>query len=130
LARRVTLLGVPMRQQAIHQIESGEPPRRITLGEAKALAETLGISLDKLAAPPSEIEHLNSDTERLIISLSTWLDEGQALILDRLRDVSRRYAELEDWPTETSRLRGELASLLRSHPFARAIFDTDEDDDR
>ena len=55
LARRVTEAGVPMRQQQAWQIESGDPPRKLSVGEAATIAKIFGITIADLLVPPSDI---------------------------------------------------------------------------
>jgi transcriptional regulator with XRE-family HTH domain len=55
LARRVTLAGVPVRQQTVWQVESGEPRRKLSVGEAATFARVFDIPLAELMMPPEEI---------------------------------------------------------------------------
>jgi transcriptional regulator with XRE-family HTH domain len=127
LARRVTLAGVPMRQQTIQQIESGEPRRKISVGEATALCDVLGISLDELTKPTGEVEALNLAIGRVTTGLHTWLEEGGKLIYDSLDSVDKRYEELRrtlpaEELEETKRLYEQMVEVLRSDPFMVALF--------
>src|SRR6516164_3759995 len=49
LARRMAERGYPYYQQTIRRIEEGR--RKVSVGEAKALAEILGTTMDRLTLP-------------------------------------------------------------------------------
>jgi FtsZ-interacting cell division protein YlmF/transcriptional regulator with XRE-family HTH domain len=56
LAQEMSDRGWPWRQQTVTRIENGQ--RTIRLGEARAVAEILGVSLDRLTEPTEEIQEL------------------------------------------------------------------------
>lgn len=56
LAQRMTDAGCPMDKSAIYRIESGDPPRRITVDEAVTVARVLGLELDELLMPAGVVK--------------------------------------------------------------------------
>jgi 8-oxo-dGTP diphosphatase len=92
LARRVSKAGVTLRQQQVWQIESGTPPRRLSVGEAAAFATIFGISLGTLMTPPEQ----SGDIMGLIKlgrEFVEWRREEGALAA-RLFDIAARIDEL------------------------------------
>lgn len=51
LAKLMTDLGCPMRGSAIFRIETGDPPRRITVNEYAALVQVFGLKMTTLVDP-------------------------------------------------------------------------------
>jgi len=91
LARRVSLAGVQMRQQQVWQVESGEPRRRLSVGEAAAFAKVLGISLAELMTPPEKIAEL--DLIEIGRAFAEWRRDAGVLAA-RLLDIAKRVDEL------------------------------------
>src|SRR5215469_12232384 len=120
LARRVTDAGMPIRQQAIWQIENREPPRRISLGEALALAEVFGISIYDLTEPPgllvtAEVRMYFDRASELITHLEAVYREALEL-LDRVVSLPDQARPLLDYMgaegfqiAEVTRLQDDLA---------------------
>jgi transcriptional regulator with XRE-family HTH domain len=92
LARRVTETGVPLRQQQAWQIESGTPPRRLSVGEAAAIAGVFDISLSDLMTPPEEVASQN--LVNLGKDFAAWR-KAAGVHLARLREISDRAALLD-----------------------------------
>jgi len=55
LARQMSARGFPYYQQTVRRIEDSQ--RKVSVGEAKALAEILGTTIDRLTEPVSAQEH-------------------------------------------------------------------------
>jgi len=93
LARRVSLAGVPMRQQQVWQVESGQPPRRLSIGEAAAFAKVLEIPLADLTVPPHEI------APRRLIEIGRAFAEWRrdsGVLAARLLDIDQQIRALGD----------------------------------
>jgi transcriptional regulator with XRE-family HTH domain len=92
LARRVTESGVPLRQQQVWQIESGDPPRKLSVGEAAAIASIFGLTIGDLLTPPHELAM--QDLMNLGRDFAAWRrDVG--LLAARLRELDERAGQLE-----------------------------------
>ena len=65
IAKRMDSEGCPIQLSALHKIEKGDPPRRITLDEAIALANVLGVSLEELVVPIELLQHARSTFTRI-----------------------------------------------------------------
>jgi transcriptional regulator with XRE-family HTH domain len=91
LARRVTEAGVPLRQQQVWQIESGTPPRRLSVGEAATIARIFGISLFDLMTPPEEVASQN--LVNLGRDFAAWRRDA-GLLAARLREIDERASQL------------------------------------
>lgn len=92
LARRVTESGVPLRQQQVWQIESGEPPRKLSVGEAAAIANIFGLTIGDLLTPPEGLAMQN--LMNLGRDFASWRrDVG--LLAARLRELDERAGQLE-----------------------------------
>lgn len=63
LAQRMTEAGCAMDKSAIYRIESGNPPRRITLDEAVTFANVFKLNLNDLLLPTSVAR--NNEAKRL-----------------------------------------------------------------
>jgi transcriptional regulator with XRE-family HTH domain len=83
LARQVTDAGAPIRQQAIWEIENRHPPRRISLGEAIAIAKVFDLDILDLTDPPDSV--LTARMRSLIEDFDALEDEARALVLRTLR---------------------------------------------
>jgi 8-oxo-dGTP pyrophosphatase MutT (NUDIX family)/transcriptional regulator with XRE-family HTH domain len=94
LARRVSKAGVTLRQQQVWQIESGKPPRKLSVGEAAAFAKIFGISLGQLMTPPSEQTGDLASLIQLGIDFAEWRREEGALAA-RLFEIAGRIDELD-----------------------------------
>lgn len=68
LAEEMAARGWPWRQQTVTRVETGQ--RMVRLGEAKAVAEILGTSLDKLTQPTGEM--------RIVEELSEWTHQARS----------------------------------------------------
>lgn len=97
LARRVTDAGVPMRQQQIWQIESGEPPRKLSVGEAATIAKVLGLTIAGLLAPPDEVASRN--LIELGRAFAVWRRDA-GLLAARLREIDDRAGQLHSGADE------------------------------
>ncbi len=51
LAEKMGAAGRPMDRTAIHRIEKGNPPKRITVNDLEAFAKVLGVSINSLVIP-------------------------------------------------------------------------------
>jgi ribosome-binding protein aMBF1 (putative translation factor) len=92
LAKRVTEAGVPLRQQQVWQIESGEPPRRLSVGEAATFAAVFELAIADLVAPPEDTASRNLiDLGR---QFAEWVRES-GLLAARLREIDERAEQLE-----------------------------------
>jgi transcriptional regulator with XRE-family HTH domain len=97
LARRVTEAGVPLRQQQVWQIESGDPPRRLSVGEASAFARVFELSISDLLTPPGDVATQN------LISLGRDFAEWRrdsGVLAARLREIDERVGQLENGEAE------------------------------
>jgi transcriptional regulator with XRE-family HTH domain len=98
LARRITEAGVSLRQQQVWQIESGEPPRKLSVGEAAAFAKVFGITIPDLLAPPEEVASRN--LVELGREFAEWRRDSGVLI-SRLREIDERVRQLEGGAEES-----------------------------
>lgn len=84
-----------MRQQQVWQIESGKPPRRLSVGEAAAFARVFGLSLAELMTPPdaesSGLDHLIALGRAFV----EWRRDAAALF-SRLSDIAAQIDTLDD----------------------------------
>jgi transcriptional regulator with XRE-family HTH domain len=92
LARRVTESGVPLRQQQVWQIESGDPPRKLSVGEAATIARIFGLTISDLLAPPESVASQN--LINLGRDFAEWRRDA-GLLAARLRELDERAAQLE-----------------------------------
>jgi transcriptional regulator with XRE-family HTH domain len=101
LARRVTEAGVPMRQPAVWQVENGKPRRKLSLGEAVAIAEVFGISIYDLTEPPAalvtaQVAVFNDKADELIAHLdAVWMETLE--LLNRIAPLPSTAADLLDY---------------------------------
>jgi len=91
LARRVTDSGVALRQQQVWQIESGDPPRKLSVGEAAAFAKVFGITIADLLVPPADVAPQN--LINLGRDFAEWRRDA-GLLAARLREIDERAAQL------------------------------------
>lgn len=108
LARRITLAGIPMRQQQVWQVESGIPRRRLSVGEAAAFAKVFGLSLTELMTPPGEIAAL--DLIELGRAFAEWR-RAEGVLSARLLDIAKRVDELSEDETYTATVAGQYSDL-------------------
>ncbi len=111
LARRVTFAGVMMRQQQVWQVESGQPRRRLSVGEASAFATVFGISLAELMTPPDTA--LTSDLMRLGFAFAAWRRDAGALF-GRLLDIARQVEALDPDEIERAEIVVKYGGLLEA----------------
>ena len=97
LARRVTSTGVPMRQQQVWQIESGDPPRKLSVGEAAAFAAVFGLTIADLVAPPEEVASRN--LLELGRAFAEWRRDA-GLLAGRLGEIDERVGQLHSGEEE------------------------------
>jgi transcriptional regulator with XRE-family HTH domain len=97
LARRVTDAGVAMRQQQIWQVESGDPPRRLSVGEAATIAKVLGLTIAELLAPPQDVP--NQNLLKLGQDFADWHRDA-GLLAARLREIDERATQLAEGEEE------------------------------
>lgn len=90
LARRMTEAGCPISQSSVWDIENRKPPRRISIGEAVALARVFGMSIQDLVQPPRDAAAQLSD---LRAGIST-MNVAAMLALDELEGVAKRELHL------------------------------------
>ncbi|HUC25250.1 MAG TPA: helix-turn-helix transcriptional regulator [Streptosporangiaceae bacterium] len=91
LARRVTEAGVFLRQQQVWQIESGDPPRKLSVGEAATIAKVLDLTIGDLLTPPDTVATRN--LIELGIAFAEWRRDA-GLLATRLREIDERAAQL------------------------------------
>jgi hypothetical protein len=89
----VTEAGVPLRQQQVWQIESGDPPRRLSVGEASTFAAVFGITVADLVAPPEETASRN--LIELGRQFAEWVRDS-GLLAARLREIDKRAEQLDE----------------------------------
>jgi len=132
LAARVKALGYAMSQATVGKIERGE--RRVTVGEAKAIAQALRVSIDELLRGPSSVsaEQLRSrlrilrnelvdaarafDSGRAIVAMEalsksldkTDVDWLRSLVLESIDDVIDGYRKDNVVANEADRRRDEM----------------------
>jgi transcriptional regulator with XRE-family HTH domain len=92
LARRVTEAGVAMRQQQVWQIESGEPPRKLSVGEAATIAKVFGLTITDLLTPPENVAPQN--LINLGRDFAEWRRDA-GLLAARLREIDERAGQLD-----------------------------------
>jgi transcriptional regulator with XRE-family HTH domain len=97
LARRVTEAGVPLRQQQVWQIESGEPPRKLSVGEAATIAKIFGLTIADLLTPPESVASQN--LINLGRDFAVWRRDA-GILAARLREIDERAAQLAEGPEE------------------------------
>lgn len=80
LAQRMKALGCPIQVSALHKIEKGNPPRRITVDEMVAFAQAFGLTLNEIAADPASLVRSEARDlqEHATIALSASLDAKRA----------------------------------------------------
>ncbi len=92
LARRLGMAGVPIRQQSVWQVESGAPRRKVSIGEAMALATVFEIPLEELTQPPTEV--IDRDLVSLGRELAQWQRDA-AVLFNRLHEIQVRAEHFE-----------------------------------
>lgn len=98
LARRVTEAGVILRQQQVWQIESGDPPRKLSVGEAAAFAKVFGLTIADLLAPPEEVASRN--LIELGRAFAAWRRDA-GILAARLREIGERAGQLDSGEEES-----------------------------
>lgn len=111
-----------MQQQAIWKIENGDPPRRISLGEAIAFSQVFDIDVAELGDPPEEIaqtvlwgikesaRNWQSQTEELKVNLQDirGLPDVDPAVRRDVLDILRGWLEVIE--AEVAEVRSWLAS--------------------
>jgi len=99
LARRITMAGFPMRQQQVWQIESGSPRRKVSIGEAIAIAGVFGIPVTELTRPPDGA--ISKNLSSLGARFAQWRREAGDLAV-RLADIAREVDAVPHmaWPAD------------------------------
>jgi len=92
LARRVSLAGVPMRQQSIWKVENGQPRRKLSVGEAATFARVFGISLSELMTPPGEVA-IPSELFQVGRAFLEWRRDA-GVLFGRLLDIAEQIVAL------------------------------------
>ena len=127
LARRVSLAGVPMRQQTVWKIESGEPRRSLSVGEAATFAKVFGLSLAELMTPPQQIAEL--DLIEIARAFMEWRRDAGVLAA-RFADIAKRVEELGAEDTYTAAVVEKYGGLAGMAEQAAAGLDGLADDYR
>ena len=107
LARRVTAAGCKINQSSVWHIESGEPRRKISLGEAVAFAKVFGLSLQELMREPEELK------------------DGAAAITAFFEGAAAVQAKVQDVAEEVQQFIGRLSELSAVATPALASMDVD-----
>jgi transcriptional regulator with XRE-family HTH domain len=94
LARRVTDAGCKISQSSVWSVESGSPRRKVSAGEAVALAQVFGITLEELVQPPDDTERLQADLSVFHADLQRWAATA-ADLKEQYRLLHRRMIALE-----------------------------------
>jgi hypothetical protein len=94
----VTEAGVPLRQQQVWQVESGDPPRRLSVGEAATFAAVFGLTIADLVAPPEEAA--NRNVIELGRKFAEWRRDS-GILAARLREIDEQAAQLESGEEES-----------------------------
>ena len=110
LAREITAAGVPMRQQAIWQIENSTPPRRISLGEALAFCQVFDIEdVADLGKPPEEVAA--GLVREIQVASAEWEQSGRDLV-DLLSGILiQSNADPGAYQPVLGKLRAQIADL-------------------
>ena len=124
LARRVTEAGCKINQSSVWAIESGEPRRRVSLGEAVAFAQVLGMTLDELMTAPDELREsaeslsvllrgmrqMREDLGSLLEAMKESLPEIPGLI-DSARPAAEHLGMRDLLTVDVSDIQAELSEL-------------------
>lgn len=101
LARRMEAEGVPIQISALHKIEKADPPRRVTLDEAIALANVFKIELKELVEPIAFTEQRwAEEVARDFIAATSGLDDAHAELVRaavRLAEITRHSPDLAEF---------------------------------
>jgi len=139
LARRVTEAGYRINQSSVWAIESGEPRRKISLGEAVAFANVFDLDLDELMTVPDErresfqallqivrgMNELKADSLDLLVRVRGSVDDLQALraaampaleYLDQAGLGPIPSDDLQDVLAEAAGLLMQIRDELAAHP--------------
>lgn len=101
LALAMTQAGCPIQPSALHKIEKGDPPRRITVNEMWALSQILKVSVVDLCSPP--VGPLPSEVWELVRRAE-----------EILRHSAHLQAELEDLEHHLEVVGQEMQVLLEN----------------
>lgn len=123
LARRVTEAGVPLRQQQVWQIESGEPPRKLSVGEASTFAAIFGLTISDLLTPPADVA--NQNLINLGRDFAEWRRDS-GLLAARLREIDERVGQLENGDGEVLTADTVAKYMVPDEWAARAAAEFDE----
>jgi len=95
LAQEMAARDWPWRQQTVTRVETGQ--RMVRLGEATAIAEILGISLDTLIEPTHEVQQVELLAEWIRQAMAAWQQIAEATVqLLRTRGSLRTYPAVAD----------------------------------
>jgi hypothetical protein len=109
-----------MRQQSVWDIENRQPPRRISIGEAVALAEVFGVPLEELAKAPhetvtDEIAGITTEAQQVLTRLQVALSRYQQLEVGAWRGVFNFGHPLTDYLSALLEQFGEIGRLVSPH---------------
>lgn len=90
LAERMAAVGCPIQTSALYKMRDGDPPRRVTLDEAIAMANVFGVTVEELTMPKELLDQRQAAEiaqripgareryeEAVIEALSLFLDYGR-----------------------------------------------------
>jgi transcriptional regulator with XRE-family HTH domain len=126
LAERMTERGCPIQPSALHKIEKGDPPRRVTVNELMVMADVLGVKAFDLVDDPdksvpsevwqavAQVEEHERAIERARRGIAEAVERLRAMLAgnDRHRVLLRRVIA-EDW-ADWPEVRAHLAPALRA----------------
>lgn len=93
LAKLMTEQGCPIQGSAIHKIEKGNPPRKVSVDELVALSLVWGLQVDDLLMP---VELRNQQRAQALIASAADADRRLADVVDEIFDVMYKIDELDD----------------------------------
>jgi transcriptional regulator with XRE-family HTH domain len=110
LARQITTAGVPMQQQAVWKIENGDPPRKISYGEAIAFCRVFGIeNVADLGQPPESL--ITREMHGLIDEVQE-LSALRSKLIDQAKTLKRRVLRLSETSRSTGSDGDDLSAML------------------
>jgi transcriptional regulator with XRE-family HTH domain len=122
LARLVTEAGVPMQQQAVWKIENGDPPRRISYGEAIAFCKVFGIEdVSELGKPREEV--VNEELAVLRQKEVPQLDGAGKELLAKLHHALLRERALVSGAAEGDDIGSRLVTVMALAHFGSEVIE-------